>query len=187
METVARLVTADELLRMPETTARLELVRGAVVERQFGSWAAGTAAAELGRHLARDVEARALGVTFGPCGFHLWSDPDTVRAPSIAFVTRDRVDEARKGRRPGEDRYFPGAPDLAVEITCVWDPYDLMIGKVLDWLAAGTRRVWLVSPECRTVTVYRSRNDVAVLTEDDVLAGEDVVPGWKLPVRDIFA
>lgn len=74
-----------------------------------------------------------------------------------------------------------------MEIACVWDPYDFMIGKVLDWLAAGTRLVWLVSPECRAVTVYRSRNDIAVLTEDDVLKGEDVVPGWKLPVRDIFA
>jgi Uma2 family endonuclease len=187
METETRLFTADEFLRMPETTARLELVRGEVVERQFGSWLAGSVAATLGMHLARNVESRDLGVTFGPCGFHLWSDPDTVRAPSIAFVTRDRADEVKRGRRPHEDRYFPGAPDLAVEITSVWDAYDLMMGKVLDWLAAGTRLVWLVSPACRTVTVYRSRNDIAVLTEDDVLEGEDVVPGWRLPVRDIFA
>jgi Uma2 family endonuclease len=186
METVARLVTADELLRMPETTARLELVRGEVIERQFASWPAASAAAELSRALSDEVEGRQLGEILPVCGFHLWSDPDTVRAPSIAFVSCERVEEARR-RLPDRDGYFPGAPDLAVEIACVWDPYDLMIGKVLDWLAAGTRRVWLVSPECRTVTVYRSRNDVAVLTEDDVLEGEDVVPGWKLPVRDIFA
>jgi Uma2 family endonuclease len=186
METVAKLVTADELLRMPETTARLELVRGEVVERQFASWPAATAAAELCRAVANAVEAGDPGEVLLPCGFHPWSDPDTVRAPSISFISRDRVDEART-RRLDEDGYFPGAPDLAVEIACIWDPYDLMMGKVLDWLAAGTRLVWLVSPECRTVTVFRSRNDVAVLTEDDVLEGEDVIPGCKLPVREIFS
>lgn len=62
-----------------------------------------------------------------------------------------------------------------------------MMGKVLDWLSAGTRVVWLVSPECRTVTVFRSRDDIAIVDELDVLDGGDVVPGWKLPVRDIFA
>lgn len=186
METVARLVTADELLRMPETTARLELVRGEVVERPFASQAAGHAAAVIGRYLAREVEIRGLGVTYLPVGYHLWNDPDTVRAPSISFVARARIEQIRE-LDPDRDGYIPGAPDLAVEIACIWDPYDLMMGKVLDWLAAGTRLVWLVSPECRTVTVYRSRNDIAVLTEDDVLEGEDVVPGWKLPVRDIFA
>jgi Uma2 family endonuclease len=185
METVARLVTADQLLRMAETNARLELVRGEVVERQFASWPAASAAAELCRALDTHVEAGQLGEVLLPCGFHLSSDPDTVRAPSISFIRRDRVDEARS-QGIDRDGYFPGAPDLAVEIACVWDPYDLMMGKVLDWLAAGTRLVWLVSPECRTVTVYRSRNDIAVLTEDDMLEGEDVVPGWKLPVRDIF-
>jgi Uma2 family endonuclease len=186
METVAKPVTADELLRMPERTARLELVRGEVVERQFASWAAATAAAELGRYLADEVESRDLGVMFAPVGYHLWSDPDTVRAPSISFVTHERMRWVRE-RTAGRDAYIPGPPELAVEITCVWDTYDLVMGKVLDWIAAGTRLVWLVSPERRTVTVFRSRNDIAMLTEDDVLDGGDVVPGWKLPVRDIFA
>jgi Uma2 family endonuclease len=186
METVTKRVTADELLRMPERTARLELVRGEVIERQFANWPAATVASRLGRHLAEEVESRDLGVMFAPVGYHLWSDPDTVRAPSISFLTHDPMGWVRE-RTADRDDYIPGPPDLAVEITCVWDTCDLMLGKVLDWLAAGTRLVWLVSPKCRTVTVYRSRNDIAMLTEDDVLDGGDVVPGWTLPVRDIFA
>jgi Uma2 family endonuclease len=186
METVATLITADELLRMPETNSRLELVRGEIVERPFASWAAASAAAQLCRHLADEAESRDLGETFLPVGYHLWSDPDTVRAPSVSFVVRRRMEELWESGT-NRDGYIPGSPDIAVEITSVWDTYDLMLGKVLDWLASGTRLVWLVSPQCRTVTVYRTRNDVTVLTEDDVLNGEDVVPGWTLPVRDIFA
>lgn len=185
METVTKPVTADELLRMPERTARLELVRGEVIERQFASWPAASAAAELNRSLADHAEPRKLGEILGPVGYHLWSDPDTVRAPSVSFVARERMRQVRD-EVPG-DGYIPGAPDVAVEITSVWDTYDLMMGKVHDWLAAGTRFVLLVSPKCRTVTVFRSWNDIAVLKEDDVLDGGDVVPGWTLPVRDIFA
>lgn len=185
METASKLVTADELLRMPETDSRLELVRGELVERPFASWAAARAAAELCRSLAEQAEAGDLGETFLPVGYHLWSDPDTVRAPSVSFLARKRMRRVRK-EVPG-DGYIPGAPDVAVEIASAWDPFDLMIGKVQDWLAAGTRLVLLVSPGCRNVTAFRSWNDIAVLTEDDVLDGGDVVPGWTLPVRDIFA
>ena len=160
METGARLVTANALLRMSETTARLELVRGVVVERPFAGRAAGHAAAVIGRCLARDVESRGLGVTYLPLGYHLWSDPDTVRAPSLSFVARARIEQIRE-LDPDRDGCIPGAPDLAVEITCLWDPYDLIIGKVLDWLAAGTRLDRLVSPACRTVTVYRDRGTIS--------------------------
>jgi Uma2 family endonuclease len=185
METVSTLITADELLRMPETNSRLELVRGELVERPFASWAAAHAAAELCRALADVVEARDLGETFLPVGYHLWSDPDTVRAPSVSFVARETMQQVRE-EVPG-DRYIPGAPDIAVEITSVWDTYDLMMGKVHDWLEAGTRLVWLVSPGRRSVSVFRSLKDIAVLTEDDVLDGGDVLPGFGLPVREIFA
>lgn len=185
METVAKPITADELLRMPETNSRLELVRGELVECPFASWAAASAAAHLCRSLADAVEAHDLGETFLPVGYHLWSDPDTVRAPSVSFLARERMRQVRDDV-PG-DGYIPGAPEVAVEITSVWDTHDLMMGKVHDWLAAGTRIVLLVSPKCRTVTVFRSWSNIAVLNEQDVLDGGDVVPGWTLPVRDIFA
>jgi Uma2 family endonuclease len=179
-------VTAEALLRMPEDHARLELVRGVLVERPFAGLAAGRAAAALNSELSRAIEPGALGEIYLGVGFHLGHEPDTVRAAAVAFVSAGRVEAARR-IDPDELGFFPGPPDLAVEIASSWDGYDLMVGKTLDWLAAGTGLVWLISPASRSVVVVRSRNDITVLTEDDVLDGGDVVPGWRLPVRDVFA
>ena len=107
---------------------------------------------------------------------------DHVRAPDAAFITADRVTDA--GDRPG---FWPGAPDLAVEVISPRDTYSDVAEKALDWLDAGTRMVLVVDPRCQTVTVYRSSSNIVVLSEDDAIDGADVVPGWKLPVREIFA
>jgi Uma2 family endonuclease len=82
--------------------------------------------------------------------------------------------------------YWPGAPDLAVEVISPSDTYAEVQEKVLDWLEAGTQMVMLVMPRKRTVTVYRSLTNITMLTEDDTLDGSDVVPGWKIPVRELF-
>jgi Uma2 family endonuclease len=121
-------------------------------------------------------------VTTAETGFRLASDPDTVRAPDTAFITRERVEAA--GDVKG---YWPGAPDLVVEVISPNDLYTEVEEKVADWLQAGTRMVIVVNPRRRSVKVHRSANEVQVLGENDVLDGTDVVPGWTLPVRDIFA
>ena len=109
------------------------------------------------------------------------SDPDTVRATDAAFVRKERVDQL--GRIKG---YFPGAPDLAVEVVSPSDTYRDVIDEVYDWIDAGVRMVLVVDPGCRVVTAYRSRRAVEVLTDEDVVDGGDVVPGWRMPVRDLF-
>lgn len=83
--------------------------------------------------------------------------------------------------------YWPGAPDLAVEVVSPEDVYTELEEKVLEWLEAGTRMVVVVNPRKRAVTVYRSLSDVVVLTNHDILDGGDVVPGWKLPLGNLFA
>ncbi len=115
-------------------------------------------------------------------GFRIGRDPDTVRAPDVAFIRRARVEEA--GEAEG---FWPGAPDLAVEVVSPGDSFAEVEEKVSDWLAAGCRMVVVVNPRRRTATVYRSRSDVTLLAEDDVLDGGDVVPGWRVPVRELFA
>jgi len=82
--------------------------------------------------------------------------------------------------------YWPGAPDLAVEVVSRHDLYTEVQDKVMDCLEAGARMVVVVNPCKRTVTVYRSFTEIVILTEQDTLTGGDVVPGWSLPVRDIF-
>ena len=82
--------------------------------------------------------------------------------------------------------YWSGVPDLAVEVVSRRDSYTEVEAKLIDWLEAGARMVVGVNPRKRTVTVYRSLTAIAILTEQDTLDGGDVVPGWLLPVRDIF-
>jgi Uma2 family endonuclease len=114
----------------------------------------------------------------------LASDPDTVRAPDVAFVSRERVEEA--GRVTG---YWPGAPDLVVEVVSPNDTHAQVTEKALAWLEADCRMVLVADPERRAVTVYRSRSEIRILTAEvgDVIDGGEVVPGWKLPVAELFA
>ena len=99
-------------------------------------------------------------------GFRLASDPDTVRAPDAAFVCQARLDAV--GAVAG---YWPGAPDLVVEVVSPGDRYGEVAEKVADWLAAGTQMVVVVEPQQRTVAVHRTADAVDVLREGDVLEG----------------
>ena len=179
----SRPVTADELLRMPDDGLRRELVRGELREMTPAGYRHGRVAMRIGSRLDRFVDENGLGdVVAAETGFRLESDPDTVRAPDVAFVRRERVEVA--GDWVG---FWLGAPDLAVEVISPGDSFADVEDKVFDWLDAGCGMVVVANPPKRTATVYRSRTDILVLTEADELDGGDVVPGWRLPVREIFA
>ena len=83
--------------------------------------------------------------------------------------------------------YWPGAPDLVVEVISARDTYTEVEEKVLEWLEAGALMVVVVNPRKRAVTVYRALTDIIVLTEDDILDGRNVVRSWTMAVKDIFA
>lgn len=132
--------------------------------------------------LARFVEERELGVVFAAeTGFRVSSNPDTVRAPDVAFVSRARVAEV--GDVEG---FWPGVPDLAVEVLSPGDTYTEVEEKALHWVDAGTRMAVVVDPRKRTLTVYRSRTEIVVLGENELLHGGDVVPDWTLRIRELF-
>jgi len=176
-------VTAEELLRKPDDGFRYELVRGELRKMPPAGSEHGYIAMRLGSRLGRHVEANDLGRVYAAeTGFKLTSDPDTVRAPDAAFIGRERVEEA--GRVEG---YWPGAPDLAVEVVSPGDTHTEVVEKALAWLGAGSRMVLVVDPGQRTATVYRSLDDIRILTEGDAIDGADVVPGWRLPVAELFA
>jgi Uma2 family endonuclease len=142
----------------------------------------GRIAMRIAAQLFQHVEERGLGTVYAAeTGFILARNPDTVRAPDAAFVRRERVEEV--GETEG---YWPGAPDLAVEVVSPGDACAEVEGKVTDWLRAGARMVIVVDPSSRTVKIHRSLTDIAALTEDDEIDGADVVQGWRLPVRRLF-
>ena len=178
-----RLVTAEELLDMPDDGFRYELVRGELRKMAPAGARPGRSAGKVARPLMNHVAANNLGeVYIAEAGFLLATDPDNVRAPDIAFVSRERFEGV------GDvDSFFPGPPDLAVEVIAPSDRYTEVTEKVEDWLAAGTRMVAVVDGRRRVATVHLPGKESVTLSEQDTLHGGDVVPGWSLPVADIFA
>ena len=182
MLTTQQQMTADDLLKMPDDGFRYELVRGELKKMAPAGYRHGRIAIKLSTRLDQHVTHHRLGVVCAAeTGFKLATNPDVVRAPDVAFIRQERVDQV--GDVEG---YWPGAPDLAVEVVSPGDTYTDVQEKVFDWLEAGTRMVVVVMPRRRTVAVYRSLTDIVMLTEHDSLDDDDVVPGWIMPVRDMF-
>jgi Uma2 family endonuclease len=181
--TLTKPMTADELLAMPGDGYRYELVKGELARMSPTSYEHGVLTVELTTLLHSFIRSHNLGVVCAAeTGFLLTQDPDTVRAPDIAFVSRDRVEQAGKVKS-----YWIGPPDLAVEVTSPGDTVREVENKVAEWLEAGTRMVWVVSPKFHMVTSYRSLTDIRTFTEKDILDGGDVVPDFKIKVTEIFA
>jgi Uma2 family endonuclease len=181
-ETPTRLVTAAEFEHTPSINARTELVKGVIISYPFNDFAHGALAATICMWLGQFVFAQRLGdVLATGTGFILSHNPDTVRAPDAAFVTAERVAQAKR-----LEGFFDGAPDLAVEVVSPDDKAEEIDAKVLEYLEAGCRLVWVVQPRTKTITEYRSLDQVRVLTQRDTLDGADVVPGFTVPVKEIF-
>jgi Uma2 family endonuclease len=86
-----------------------------------------------------------------------------------------------------KEGFFDGPPDLAVEVVSPQDTDEEVEAKVLDYLQNGVRMVWIIRPRTRTITTYRSMKDIRLLTEADVLSGENVLPGFTIPVRELLS
>lgn len=184
MATTPTLMTADELLRLPDDGLRRELIAGEVKTVAPTGAEHGIYVSVLDGSLGAYVRANRLGrVLTGEPGFLLTVDPDTVRAPDIAFIRRERLQAA--GLPTG---FWSGAPDLAIEVISPTDLYTEVEAKVAQWLEHGARLVIVVNPRQRRVAIHRSPAEVRYLTADDAtLDGDEVVPGWRLPLRDLFA
>lgn len=182
MVTKARAVTADELLHLPDDGFRYELLRGELRQMSPAGYGHGYFAMRIGARLFDWVERHRLGRAYAAeTGFVLERDPDTVRAPDAAFVRAERL--AAAGQRPG---YFPGPPDLAVEVVSPGDTRAEVEEKTLSWLAAGTRAVVVADPVRRTIAVWRPPDQVTTSGEDETLDLDDAVPGWYPPVAELL-
>jgi len=184
-----RLYTVEDLWAMshdPENDLRrFELSEGMLIEMTPAGVQHGKYALKFGRRMGNFVEEDHLGeTTAAETGYILYKNPkgkDTVRAPDVGFIAAARVP---KGGLP--DGYFPGAPDLAVEVISPNDEADEIQFKVTQYLKYGTRMVVLVYPKSQTIVVHIPTGSTT-LDIDDEFDGGDVLPGFKLAVRDIFA
>lgn len=113
-------------------------------------------------------------------GFILRRDPDRVRSPDVWFLSHGRLKEvAREG-------FYEGAPDLAVEVVSPGEEAEAVLAKVLDYLGAGARAVWLVYPELQAVEVYGRGREGRLLRPGEVLEGGEALPGFRLPLKALF-
>ena len=175
-------VTANQLLRMPDDGYRYELVAGELRKMSPGSWKHGAIGGRIHTHIGHYAERHDLGRVFNAeTGFLIERNPDTVRAPDLAFIHKDHLPSTDP-----DDAFWPGAPDLAVEVISPGDSRTEVAEKVEAWLAAGTMMVWVIDAKLRTVAVHRPTGDVHTLTEADEIDGGDLLPGFKMPVATIF-
>ena len=173
-------MTADALLRWSAPGMTAELIRGILVVREPPGAEHGLLADRFSYRLRQFVEAHDLGEVFAQdTGFKIGREPDTVRAPDVAFVSRSRLREIPTG-------YLEVAPDLIVEIVSPGDRPGEILEKVGQWLAAGSRLVWVLDRPREPLRVYRADGSVSLLGPDDVLDGEDVLPGFALPLSDLL-
>lgn len=176
-------MTAEDLFMMRDDGYRYELVKGELKKMTPAGSKHGNITIKLGAALAHYVEANDLGEVFGPdTGFKLAEAPDTVRAPDVTFVRKERIPAGEL-----TEKFWPGAPDLAVEVISPSDTLYELDQKIEDYLAAGVKAVWIVNPRKRTVTVYRPKAAPQTLTEKEVLDGQDIVPGFQYSLAKLFA
>jgi Uma2 family endonuclease len=181
-EETEKLYTADDLLEISaRDDNRYELIQGRLRVMAPAGDIHGSYAMGVGARMYIHADDNNLGIVFAAeTGFVLETNPDHVRAPDAAFVGKARLSQGLTGK------YFPGAPDLAVEVVSPGDTASEVQDKIQDWLTHGARLVWVVDPKTRTVTVYRPDGTANVLKAADTLDGEDVLPGFRFPLARLF-
>jgi Uma2 family endonuclease len=176
-----RLVTAEELLALPDDGLRRELIDGEVREMAPASGGHGLDAGTILVNLGGFLRVHPIGVALAAeTGFILGRAPDRVRAPDVAVVLY-----ARRPRETIGPGYLEGAPDLAVEVVSPNDRAEEVAEKVADWLAAGASMVWVVYRGPR-IEVHSADGRVQRLGADDEVDGADVMPGFHMRVRDLL-
>ncbi len=176
------LMTAEELLQLGDDRPG-ELIAGEFIPMSPAGGRHGKYAILIGRIVGDYVEDHELGEIFGAeTGFIISHNPDTVRAPDFAFIAKERLALISEF-----DEFLAIPPDLAVEIVSPNDRWTRIEEKVQDYLRAGVRLVWVINPKTKTIHVYQSFSEVAVLTLEDQLEGGEVLPGFSVAVGSIFS
>ena len=172
-------MTAEELMLLPDNGNRQELVRGELIEMPPPGKPHGVTSLRFGTAISNYADANDYGTVGDNHGYKLESNPDTVRAPDLAWFGPGHPAETAEG-------YPERAPDLVVEIKSPSDTPRMVAERAQMWLHFGSQEVWYGDPERTSVTRYRLGEEPEVLGEDDVLDGGDLLPGFSVPVWQLF-
>ncbi|NHZ72231.1 MAG: Uma2 family endonuclease [Aquificales bacterium] len=176
-------MTAEKLVSLSPEARRGELIQGEFISMSPAGFMHGRIALKIGTYLNIFVLENHLGAAYAAeTGFVLKRNPDTVRAPDVAFVTAEHA--AKQSKETG---FFEGAPDLAVEVISPSETMADIESKLFDYLEAGTQVVWLVFPRTQSITVYRSLTDIRIFTIEDSIDCSELLPGFSVTVEEIFS
>jgi Uma2 family endonuclease len=175
------LLTAQDLFQMPDDDMRHELVKGELRTMPPAGGMHGFVAGEIFARIRSFVREHQLGYTFAAeTGFVIGQNPDTVRAPDVAFVSTERLPEG------GPPAFFPHVvPDLVVEVVSPYDRRREVEAKARAWLQAGACIVWVIDPVRRTGLAFEG-DQVDLLSPDDVFDGKAILPGFTCRLGDLF-
>jgi len=175
------LLTAEDLARMPDDdTVRIELDEGELITMPPAGEEHGFCGATILAFVSEHVRKYRLGRVYNSdTGFRLTAT--IVRAPDVAFVRKERVAEIRQGV------FANGAPDLAIEVFFSSDNVRQLMRKVKQYFAAGSHTVWIVYPERKEVNVLEASGTDRLLREGDALTAPELLPGFSVPVAELFA
>lgn len=180
VQAAPRIWTAEEFYNSP-LSKKYELAEGELIEIMPAGALHGVITSRLSRHLGNFVADNNLGeIMAAETGFVLGEQ--TFRSADAAFVSN-----AKFAEHGLPESFFPAAPDIAVETASPSNTSEEFLSKVDEYLSAGSRLVWVVNPKRRMIFVYRPNDVITVLRENDVLEGENVLPGFRLPLAQLFA
>ncbi len=180
VQTAATLVTGEELAEMGHV-GRCELVEGEIIMLSPTGWRHGKYERRFGQVLGAFVDKNALGeVMVGEVGIYTGRNPDTVRGADVIFISHTRLTQVKSAS------FLDVAPELVVDVLSPDDRWMDVQRKINEYFAIGVARVWLVDPSNRNVTVYRSPTDMHIAGTQDTLDGEDLLPGFSVPVSEFL-
>ncbi len=180
--TSTALMTAEELMQLPDDDLRHELINGELITMPVPKLPHGRAATHLGVPLAQFVLENDLGeVYIGDIGYQVTWNPDTVLAPDVTFISKQRLED--EGDVEG---YGQGPPDLAVEVYSPGYRPGKISKRISRLFSCGTKQVWIVDLKHRTIAVYRSESDVTTFSGSDYLEAPDLFPGFRISLDRIF-
>ena len=180
--TKRKLLTAEDLLELHSKGIKGELIRGVFCETVSTGIEHGEIAGNFIIGIGVFVKPQRLGRVFGSdSGIRLERGPDTVREPDVGFISAERLPLGTR-----VTSYSEVVPELVVEVVSPSDTVRGVNDKARMWISFGVILVWVADPDTRTVEVYRQDAPTVTLTEDEVLDGASVLPGFTLPVREVF-
>ena len=179
--TSTALMTAEELMELPDDDLRHELINGELITMPLPKLPHGRIEARLNAPLTQFVLDHDLGEVFANSGFQLTRNPDTVVGPDISFVSKERLEQARD-----VEGYWQGPPDLAIEIYSPGYRPGKISERISRLFSCGTKQVWVVDLKRSTITVYRSESDLTTFSGSDYLESPDLFPGFRISLEKIF-